>query len=111
MSSRFSCVVANASTLEIITAPEAPAADGTITPGEVNAAASFIAKASPAGRGSSKYRALKASASVDSLRADATFAEALERYFGDVEMLGIGMTPPVRAYNDARLARIRSIMR
>ena len=38
-------------------------------------------------------------------------AEALERHFGDVEMLGIGMTPPVRAYNEARLARIRSIMR
>ena len=35
----------------------------------------------------------------------------LEPHFEAVEMRGIGMTPPVRAYNEARLARIRSIMR
>ena len=35
----------------------------------------------------------------------------LEPHFETVEMRGIGMTAPVRAYNDARLARIRSIMR
>ena len=35
----------------------------------------------------------------------------LARHFGDVVMRGIGMTPRVRAYNDARLARIAKIMR
>jgi len=32
-------------------------------------------------------------------------------HFDDVEMRGVGMTAPVRAYHDARLARIHSIMR
>lgn len=36
---------------------------------------------------------------------------ALESHFRSVEMRGIGMKPAVRAYNDARLARIHSIMR
>jgi SAM-dependent methyltransferase len=35
----------------------------------------------------------------------------IEAHFGDVEMRGIGMTEAVRAYHDARLARIASIMR
>lgn len=35
----------------------------------------------------------------------------LEPHFDSVEMRGIGMKPVVRAYNDARLVRIRSIMR
>jgi len=38
-------------------------------------------------------------------------AAALEPHFHSVEMRGIGMKPAVRAYNDARLARIHSIMR
>ena len=41
----------------------------------------------------------------------AELASTLVPHFSNVEMRGIGMTPPVRAYNDARLARIRSIMR
>ncbi len=35
----------------------------------------------------------------------------IEAHFGDVEMRGIGMTEAVRAYHDARLTRIASIMR
>ena len=35
----------------------------------------------------------------------------IAEHFGDVEMRGVGMTGPVRAYHDARLARIHSIMR
>jgi hypothetical protein len=43
--------------------------------------------------------------------ASAELRGALEPHFAHVEMLGIGMTPAVRAYNDARLQRIHSIMR
>lgn len=38
-------------------------------------------------------------------------ARALAPHFARVEMRGIGMTPRVRAYNDARLERIQRIMR
>ncbi|MEZ4215000.1 MAG: methyltransferase domain-containing protein [Myxococcota bacterium] len=38
-------------------------------------------------------------------------ASLLAPHFRRVEMRGVGMTPRVRAYNDARLARIRRIMR
>jgi SAM-dependent methyltransferase len=37
--------------------------------------------------------------------------ELLSPHFGDVQMQGVGMTDSVRAYNDARLAKIESIMR
>ncbi len=36
---------------------------------------------------------------------------AVGRYFGDVEMQGVGATPPVARYLEARLARIRRIVR
>ena len=37
--------------------------------------------------------------------------DLLGRHFVDVAMQGVGMSPPVRAYMDARSARIRKIMR
>lgn len=38
-------------------------------------------------------------------------ADLLAPHFSDVSMQGVGMSDPVRAYNDARLARIAGIMR
>jgi SAM-dependent methyltransferase len=41
----------------------------------------------------------------------AELAACLRRHFGSVELLGIGASPAVQRYFDARLARIRSILR
>ena len=41
----------------------------------------------------------------------AELKQILESHFADVDMRGIGMTPAVGAYHEARLARIHSIMR
>ena len=38
-------------------------------------------------------------------------AALLRRHFGRVELLGVGMTPPVAAYHAARLRRIRRVLR
>lgn len=38
-------------------------------------------------------------------------SERLERHFESVEMLGVGASPPVARYYDARLERIRTIVR
>lgn len=47
---------------------------------------------------------------VHEYRAD-ELAGVLERHFESVEMLGVGMTEPVRAYMEARSRRIRRIVR